>query len=257
MDTTFNGTGTLRFPEDQNVNLLVNKIIRQPDGKYLITGAISNGWSGYRVNSNGTLDSTYGNRTAPGIAWFNPSTGNSNSVPAILPDGSMIQIAYANAGVNTIIRLVKIRQNQNRNANRYDFDGDAKTDISIFRPSVGEWYYLRSSDSQVRGAQFGSPTDKPVQGDYTGDGKADFAFFRPSTGSWFVLRSEDSSFFASPFGVSTDTPTPGDYDGDGKFDQAVFRPSNGVWYLNRTTAGVQIQQFGVGTDLPVPAAFVP
>ncbi len=138
-----------------------------------------------------------------------------------------------------------------------DYDGDGKSDIAIFRPSVGEWYYLRSTDSQVRGAQFGSSSDKTVQGDYTGDGKADFAFFRPSTGSWFVLRSEDSSFFASPFGVSTDTPTIGDYDGDGKFDQAVFRPSNGVWYVNRSTAGLQIQQFGTGTDLPVPSYYLP
>ncbi len=138
-----------------------------------------------------------------------------------------------------------------------DYDGDGKSDIAIFRPSVGEWYYLRSTDAQVRGAQFGRSTDKTVQGDYTGDGKADLAFFRPSTGSWFVLRSEDSSFFASPFGVSTDTPTIGDYDGDGKFDQAVFRPSNGVWYVNRSTAGLQIQQFGTGTDLPVPSYYLP
>jgi hypothetical protein len=138
-----------------------------------------------------------------------------------------------------------------------DYDGDGKSDIAIFRPSVGEWYYLRSVDSQVRGNQFGSSTDKTVQGDYTGDGKADFAFFRPSNGNWYVLRSEDSSFFASPFGASTDTPTIGDYDGDGKFDQAVFRPSNSVWYVNRSTAGIQIQQFGVGTDLPVPSYYLP
>jgi Metallo-peptidase family M12B Reprolysin-like/FG-GAP-like repeat len=138
-----------------------------------------------------------------------------------------------------------------------DYDGDGKSDIAIFRPSVGEWYYLRSSDSQVRGAQFGSSSDKTVQGDYTGDGKADFAFFRPSTGNWFVLRSEDFSFFASPFGIATDTPTIGDYDGDGKFDQAVFRPSNGVWYINRSTAGIQIQQFGAGSDLPLPSYYLP
>jgi uncharacterized delta-60 repeat protein len=138
-----------------------------------------------------------------------------------------------------------------------DYDGDGKSDIAIFRPSVGEWYYLRSSDSQVRGAQFGAGSDKTVQGDYTGDGKADFVFFRPSTGNWFVLRSEDFSFFASPFGISTDTPTIGDYDGDGKFDQAVFRPSNGVWYINRSTAGIQIQQFGAGSDLPLPSYYLP
>ncbi len=255
LDTTFNGTGRLRFPDDQNVNMLVNKIFRQPDGRYLISGGISTGWGGYRVNPNGTLDSTYGNRTAPGIAWFNPPTGKATGVPAILPDGSMIQIGYATPAISPVTRLVKINQNQNRNADKADFDGDSKSDISIFRPSVGEWYFQRSSNSAVNGAQFGASTDKPIPADYTGDGKTDLAFFRPSTGSWFILRSEDSSFFAFPFGVSTDVPTAGDFDGDGKADVAVFRPSNGVWYINKSTGGVTNTQFGTNDDRPVVADY--
>jgi CSLREA domain-containing protein len=136
-----------------------------------------------------------------------------------------------------------------------DFDGDGKTDISVFRPSVGEWYYMRSGNGAVNGAQFGSSTDKPAPADYTGDGKTDIAFWRPSTGQWFVLRSEDSSFFAFPFGAVGDIPSPGDFDGDGKADQAVFRPSNGVWYINRSSGGVTIQPFGVNGDRPVVADY--
>ncbi|MGC2237036.1 MAG: FG-GAP-like repeat-containing protein, partial [Pyrinomonadaceae bacterium] len=71
-----------------------------------------------------------------------------------------------------------------RNGAQFDFDGDNKTDISIFRPSAGEWWYYRSSDGGNYAAQFGNSSDKLTPGDFTGDGRADIAVFRPSTGEW-------------------------------------------------------------------------
>jgi hypothetical protein len=50
---------------------------------------------------------------------------------------------------------------------------------------------------------------------------------------------------------------PGDYDGDGKFDFAVFRPSETNWYVQKSGGGMLIQAFGLATDTPAPAAFVP
>ncbi len=140
----------------------------------------------------------------------------------------------------------------------FDFDGDGKTDVGIFRPAAAagaEWWYQRSSDLQVPALQFGASTDKIAPADFSGDGRADIAFWRPSTGEWFVLRSEDNSYFAFPFGTNGDVPAPADYDGDGKGDIAVFRPSNATWYITRSSGGTTIQQFGASSDRPVTADY--
>lgn len=136
-----------------------------------------------------------------------------------------------------------------------DFDGDGKTDLSIFRPAPAEWWYQKSSNGGNAAAQFGATTDKIVPSDFTGDGKSDFAVWRPSNGNWYILRSEDLSFFAFPFGVDGDVPAPGDYDGDGKADAAVFRPSTSTWFINNSAGGVTIQAFGTTGDVPVAADY--
>lgn len=137
----------------------------------------------------------------------------------------------------------------------FDFDGDSKTDISIFRPSSGEWWYLKSSNGGNAAVQFGSASDKIVPADFTGDSKTDIAIFRPSDGNWFVLRSEDSSFYSFPFGTTGDIPFAADFDGDAKADAGVFRPSNQIWFINKSTGGIIIQQFGVSGDAPTVADY--
>ena len=132
----------------------------------------------------------------------------------------------------------------------FDFEGDGKTDLSIFRPAGGEWWYLRSSDGGNSASRFGSESDILSPADLTGDGKTDIAFFRPSTGFWYVLRSEDQSFYAVPFGSAGDVPIPADYDGDQKADIAVFRPSTQTWFIQGSSIGVIIVGFGGSSDRP-------
>jgi hypothetical protein len=139
-----------------------------------------------------------------------------------------------------------------------DFDGDSKSDFTIFRPSTGLWATLKSSTNYTTSSSvsWGLSTDTPVAGDYDGDGKIDPAVFRPSTGGWFVLKSSTNytTSFGVSWGLSTDVPQAADFDGDGKTDPAIFRPSTGLWAFlksstNYTTSGAV--SWGLSTDTPL------
>ena len=137
-----------------------------------------------------------------------------------------------------------------------DFDGDGKTDYSVYRNSTGVWYIFKSSDSAWLTFPFGLTGDIAVPNDYDGGGKTDIAVFRPADGNWYIWFSETQQFQALHFGASGDKPVPADYDGDGKTDVAVFRPSEGNWYYLKSSDGnFAITHWGIETDKPVPADY--
>ncbi len=134
-----------------------------------------------------------------------------------------------------------------------DFDGDGKTDISVFRPAEGNWYILKSSDNSFVAQNFGIATDQIAPGDYDGDGKTDITVYRD--GIWYVSRSSDGDFSIINFGLAGDIPQPGDYDGDGITDVAVYRPSAGTWYSQNSRDGFAAVQFGIASDKAVASDF--
>jgi len=137
-----------------------------------------------------------------------------------------------------------------------DFDGDGRTDLSVFTPATGLWNIENSSNSGASAVPFGLAGDKLTPGDYDGDGTSDLAIFRPSTSTWWIRRSSNpGNFLAVNFGLSTDIPVPADYDADGKTDIAVWRPSTGVWYIQQSTLGFKAMQWGISTDKPVIGDF--
>jgi hypothetical protein len=138
---------------------------------------------------------------------------------------------------------------------RFDYDGDGKADLSVFRPSAGAWFLLNSSTG-FSGVGFGAATDLIAPADFDGDGKTDIAVFRPSTGGWFWLNSANGTLGSTTFGTNGDLPVPGDFDGDGKADVSVWRPSDGGWYrLNSSNGAFVGTTFGTQGDKPVLGDF--
>ena len=138
---------------------------------------------------------------------------------------------------------------------QFDYDGDGKSDISVFRPANGGWFIQRST-AGIYGVVLGDANDKIAPADYDGDGKTDVAIYRPSEGNWYVLNSSNGLLTTQHFGLAADIPVAGDFDGDGKADVNLFRNSDSTWYhLNSTNGAFVANQFGLNGDKPQAGDF--
>jgi hypothetical protein len=119
-----------------------------------------------------------------------------------------------------------------------DFDGDGKTDLSVWRADSGNWLIVNSGNGKLQSEQWGLSSapyfDVTTPGDYDGDGKMDLAVFRRATGEWLIKGSKDGSVMTQVWGLGNDMPVPAGYDGDGKADIAVCCGSDTNWYIGTT-----------------------
>ncbi|MCC6327091.1 MAG: DUF1906 domain-containing protein [Acidobacteria bacterium] len=131
-----------------------------------------------------------------------------------------------------------------------DFDGDGRTDVSVFRPTTAEWFIYGSAGPTFSAHSFGAASDTLTPGDFDGDGRTDLAVFRSADSTWYMLTK--GSFTYRQYGQAGDIPAAADFDGDNRTDIAVFRPSTGTWYIaySDSVPSFRRVQFGQDGDRP-------
>jgi subtilisin-like proprotein convertase family protein len=164
---------------------------------------------------------------------------------------TLVDLVTVNAGSNN----VSVMRNSCKVAvgNLFDFNGDRRTDFSVFRSLTTGWFVNPNTIQTT----FARETDRLVPADYDGDSITDFGIYRPESGLWFtVSQTVGTTHHFLQFGLLADIPVPVDYDGDRKADIAVFRPSDGTWYIRRSSDNsLQITQWGMNGDKPAPADY--
>lgn len=137
--------------DDSTLSGFINAIAVQPDGKILAGGYLDNGVA--RFNQDGTRDHD-----------FNVETGANGFVDdiAVQPNGKILASGgftrFNGAIRRGLVRLQGASSTLRRNT-QFDFDGDARADIAVYRD--GEWY-LQHSTAGFAGVEFGVGSDAPV-----------------------------------------------------------------------------------------------
>ncbi|PYS99621.1 MAG: hypothetical protein DMF63_11090 [Acidobacteria bacterium] len=287
LDPRFDGDGkATTYIYGKSHNTVLSSVAIQPDGKIAASGFSYNG-SNYdfalaRFNPNGSLDNTFGGGDGKSTVDFEYTNDNAYGMAldrlgrAVVVGGSNRKFALARFLLAPRHAIA-------------DFDGDGRSDVSVFRPADRVWYFDRSTDG-FSAVQFGLSTDNITPGDFDGDGATDIAVFRDGTwwrmnssdhvvsafqfglpgdrpvpadyngdgrdelavygsGQWWMLDLSNNEASRVDFGLATDKPVPADYDGDGRVDQAVYR--NGEWHLNRSNLGYTVAVFGLPSDRTV------
>jgi hypothetical protein len=145
---------------------------------------------------------------------------------------------------------------------QFDFDGDGKSDIAVFRPSNSFWYRLNSQNNSFFAVQFGQSGDKPAPPITTATAKPTSPFPRRRARLFLYSELCRQHFRFAQFGTTGDVPTVGDWDGDGAADLAVYRGGNTIgsqsnfYYRPSGTPGVNYRTIVNGTGgRPLAADF--
>jgi len=149
---------------------------------------------------------------------------------------------------------------------RYDFGGDGAAELSVFRPSTGEWYGIDLAFTIGSVEQWGVASDTLTPGDFDGNGSTEKAVWRedpnnPDKATFYInapgINSPGCCRYEQ-FGRTGDNPSVvGDWDGDGTDDLAVYRdggPNGQSYFFYRPSSQPMVnfitRPWGIGGDKP-------
>jgi uncharacterized delta-60 repeat protein len=248
-----NTDGTLDESFAQTADQTVFSVKVLPDGKILIGGEFTtvgavprNGLA--QLNTDGSLDTN-----------FNVQTNIFSQVLEMVlqTDGRvLLGGTFTRVGGLSKVSVARLLTDNFTGRTLFDFDGDSRADITVYRPSTLVFYQLAGRNFQFSATPFGLAGDILAPADYDGDGRTDYAIFSPSTGMWwYAASSAGGQQRVVRWGQSDDIPLPSDFDGDGRADFIVYRPSTLNWYRLGTTGVIEITQFGAPGDQPLVGDF--
>jgi uncharacterized delta-60 repeat protein len=240
-----------------------NDLYFQPDGKIVTVGFdynyLPNGFQVTRFNYAGEFDNTFNGSGILRVGFTDVEITTAYGV-TMQRDNKILAVGLGESTIGGVRtgKFAVVRVMSGLAAPRaapFDFDGDGKSDVSVFRPLTNVWYEIQSSNTQVAIQNFGSSGDLVASADYDGDGKTDLGIFRPLSGDWWFWSSLSGSVQSVHWGAAGDIPRPADIDGDGTADFVVYRPSNGVWYRLARTGATSFIAFGTAEDEPLIGDF--
>jgi uncharacterized delta-60 repeat protein len=261
----------------------------QPNGQFLVAGSVpSNGnnpnitqnYALVRLDANGTIDSTFGNSSVPGLSVYSTGTYSGGASKAVLSStgqiiltgySSIVTTATSTTPSTTTYYLTAVAANSVTTPTPAlaqppaDFDGSGKSNIAVYLTANGEFAYRPASggpDVIIPFGIAGQGQTIPAPGDYTGAGQTEIAAYLPSLGIYAYRPANGGADVLVPFGIAgagQSIPVPGDYFGTGVDDIAVYLPSIGSFGIRNPAGGpdeiIPFGTAGIGQSIPVPGDY--